>query len=262
MRSALGMDWRTWLPLCVYPTVAAAVAAAPWFYLGAGQVATISSVVVFLIALRQARRDRAWFDLYTDCITRVAQRPLNNRTIRTFLLREYARPLMFSCVWFFAWYLFMVLCGSVIALLVRSAVEPLIVRVAHTCLMTIAAVAITVGAKELAIRRRRDRALPVVQRDEAEVARKSGFGGTYIRGTRLVTLADAVLRQNQVLPRGDHGILWGAVCLPSHRCEHFFVFAVTRGGKTIVIRLLMQDMLCNVNNPLLGPRQRARAAVV
>lgn len=250
---------RTWLPLCVYPTLAAAVAAAPWCYLGYGKIATIFGLGVLLMSLRQARRDRAWFDLYTDCITRLAQRPLNNKTVRHFLIKEYARPLLFPCVWFLAWYLFTILHNLVIASLDRSAVEPSIVRLANTFFTAITAIAITLGAKELATRRRKDRALPIVKREIPEVAPISAFAPRYIRGTQLVTLADAFHRQSQILPLGDHGILWGAVCLPSDRCEHFFIFAVTRGGKTIVIRLLMQDMLCNVANPLLRSRRRARA---
>ena len=47
---------RTWLPLCVYPILTAAIAAAPWCSLGALNIATFVGSVVFLIALWQAQR--------------------------------------------------------------------------------------------------------------------------------------------------------------------------------------------------------------
>ena len=183
---------------------------------------------------------------------------MNNTTIQRYLFKEYARPLIFPALWLSGWCVIATFHDSILGILVRVSVLPSFTNAIDIFLTATAAVAITFHAGELALRRA-FRKLPVIMSVPVVKPPAAKYGPIYLRGTQIVTLTDALLRQLDILPAGDHGILWGAVCLPSHRCEHFFIFAVTRGGKSIVIRLLMQDMLCHVDNPLLGSRRRARA---
>ena len=59
------------------------------------------------------------------------------------------------------------------------------------------------------------------------------------------------------LPQGDKGIIWGGLAIPSQwATSHFMVVGTTGSGKTLSIRLLMQDVL-----PLIGTGANHRALV-
>lgn len=75
------------------------------------------------------------------------------------------------------------------------------------------------------------------------------------RGRRLVTFEEAKRLADRQLPKGDPGVLWGGVRLPtSAATEHFVVFGASGSGKSITIGLHAQSTL-----PLILPGSDSRA---
>ncbi len=68
--------------------------------------------------------------------------------------------------------------------------------------------------------------------------------GTWERGIRLVQFRTARDRANAARGTADAGLSWGGVRLPSETAtSHFLCLGTTRSGKTLTLRMLMQDAL-------------------
>jgi hypothetical protein len=79
----------------------------------------------------------------------------------------------------------------------------------------------------------------------------------FTRGRRLSTAGAAGRRADRARPAGDPGLPWGACRLPSAAAVlHWLVVGTTGSGKTLTLRLLMQDAL----RPI-APGSDARALV-
>ncbi len=252
---------RTLLPLVVYPIVSGLIAAIPWLLKDMVLVGTIVGLGVVGIALRQARQDRKWFEAYTDCITRLKGKPLSDSVVRHFIRVEYARPMRIPFLWIALWFLIPPWCPQIREGFAFRTVRPNTTISAARWLSILPPIAIGLGAGKIATRRRSKRQLPVIEKRKKVVIEPPPYGPIYIRGTQLVTLEAARARQSLVLPSGDVGIFWGGVCLPSDQPEHFCVFGATGAGKSMILRLLMQDTLYKVSNPFVSTRQRARALI-
>ncbi len=64
------------------------------------------------------------------------------------------------------------------------------------------------------------------------------------RGRRLMTYQEAIAASRKCLPRGDPGLAWGGILLPSAAAtSHFCVVGTTGSGKTMLLRLLQQSAL-------------------
>ena len=80
--------------------------------------------------------------------------------------------------------------------------------------------------------------------------------GRLIRG-RAKPVALAESKATIERPTDDPGILWGGILIPSkYATSHFMVVGTTGSGKTITIRLLMQDVL-----PSIGVKADHRALI-
>ncbi len=69
------------------------------------------------------------------------------------------------------------------------------------------------------------------------------------RGRRLLTYDEAEVVAEKNLPAGESGVLWGGIKHPAYELtqSHFLAVGVTRSGKTLTIRRLMQSVI-----PLIG----------
>jgi Type IV secretion-system coupling protein DNA-binding domain len=252
----------TFLPLVAYPGITSLIAAAAWFFWGARWGALAAGLIVVSIGIRQARLDRDWFNVYMDCVTRLNGRPLRDGIIKRYLKTEYLRPLWVPLLWIITWWIAPNYYGLLLSTLGKYVPAAKAIQADERWLTSLAPIAISLGARELATRRRPKRQLPtIVPQKKIVVPEPPDYGPGYIRGTKLMTLRKALARQAVVLPLGDAGVQWGPVCLPSNRCDNWCILAVTRGGKTVVLRIVMQDTLYIVGNPLANPRQRARALI-
>lgn len=66
----------------------------------------------------------------------------------------------------------------------------------------------------------------------------------YRRGRRLLAAKEAVVLAARARKRGDAGLPWGGVRIPSDSASaHFAVVGATGSGKTTTLRLLMQEVL-------------------
>lgn len=66
----------------------------------------------------------------------------------------------------------------------------------------------------------------------------------HVRGRRLLTAPEALALASKALPAGDTGIFWGGAPIPSQAATtHFMVVGATGSGKTLTLRLLMQEVL-------------------
>lgn len=219
-----------------------------------------AGLAVAALALMQGRRDRQWFHTYSDCMTRFEGQQLSNSKLRDYLKREYFRPLLVPVCTLTLAVSISLGVRPTIALLSPIANESIRRPIDNVYIQSCIAVEISFAAAIIARRRSQKRVLPTVSPPPNKIVPlPSRYGPQRIRGAVLVTLEDAVARQSLILPKGDPGILWGPVCLRSDRCEHFFILATTRGGKSILLRLVMQDTLYKVGNPLASVKQRARA---
>lgn len=78
-----------------------------------------------------------------------------------------------------------------------------------------------------------------------------------IRGASLATLPELMKRQRHINPNNEPTLSWGGFELPeSSATRHFLVAGATGTGKTITIRLLMNQVL-----PLIQTGRRIRAVV-
>ncbi len=75
------------------------------------------------------------------------------------------------------------------------------------------------------------------------------------RGRTLLSYGEAKAVSRKRLPRGDPGLYWGGVRLPSDAAtSHLCAVGTTGSGKTISLRLLMQDTLPSIGR---APHRRA-----
>jgi hypothetical protein len=79
----------------------------------------------------------------------------------------------------------------------------------------------------------------------------------HVRGRRLLTAPEALILAGKALPAGDPGLFWGGTPIPSQAATtHFMVVGATGSGKTLTIRLLMQEVL-----PQIGQGHGHRAII-
>lgn len=68
-----------------------------------------------------------------------------------------------------------------------------------------------------------------------------------IRGRQLLTAVAIKAKLNLIMQKEDPGILWGTVRIPtSNATSHFAVVGAVGSGKTLTIRMLMQDQLTRI----------------
>ncbi len=73
----------------------------------------------------------------------------------------------------------------------------------------------------------------------------------HVRGRRMLTAPEALILASRALPPGDRGVFWGGAPLPSSAATtHFMVVGATGSGKTLTIRLLMQEVLPQIGRGL------------
>lgn len=66
----------------------------------------------------------------------------------------------------------------------------------------------------------------------------------HLRGTVVASKATVAIEMDKILPRGDDGVYWGGLNIPTaDAVRHFCVMGTVGSGKTILIRLLMQSVL-------------------
>lgn len=77
------------------------------------------------------------------------------------------------------------------------------------------------------------------------------------RGRRVVSFREAARAAARLLPRGDPGLSWGGLRVPSTAAtNHWLVLGATGSGKTLTLRLLAQSVL-----PAIGPGSNCRALI-
>lgn len=77
------------------------------------------------------------------------------------------------------------------------------------------------------------------------------------RGRTMLSSKEATQRANEIRSTRDHGVLWGKTRIPSSDAKwHFCVVGAVGSGKTLTIRMLMNDQL-----PRIRPGSDSRALI-